>query len=333
MNADLRRKLFYSLAGALLLYVILVLWSDLQEVQGALHAFPWQWLPAVMGLALFNYTIRLLRWQSWLKLVGVRISRWDSSRIFGIGSLMMMTPGKVGELLKAYMVKNIDGTPMRVTAPILLSERIIDGIAMLILASLGLVAFPEPRAQLVAALLLASFVAGIVVIQVRPLALRVLALAHHLPGVRKVSDQLYAIYDSSYVLFRPGPLLWALGIGLLAWGTSGIAFGVVLVGFGAPLSWQTFWMAIFVFNLSTVIGAVVALPGGLGGFEGSAVFWLIRLFGLSTASATAAALVVRFCTLWLGVGIGFVSFLLWNHLLAGAEAVDRSKQLQPLPDR
>jgi hypothetical protein len=25
--------------------------------------------------------------------------------------------------------------------------------------------------------------------------------------------------------------------------------------------------------------------------------------------------------------------LLWNHLLAGAEAVDRSKQLQPLPDR
>jgi uncharacterized membrane protein YbhN (UPF0104 family) len=117
-------------------------------------------------------------------------------------------------------------------------------------------------------------------------------------------------------------------MGVVAWGTSGLAFGVVLAGFGAPLDWQTMFMAVFIFNISTVIGAVVALPGGLGGFEGSAVFWVVRLFGMSTATATAAALVIRFCTLWLGVGIGFVSFLLWHDLLAGAENVDRKSALR-----
>ena len=327
MNQDLRRKLILSLVGALILYIVLVLWSDIRSVQSALQSFPWQWFPFVLALALINYFVRMMRWHWWLGLVGAKVSWWDSSRIFGIGSLMMMTPGKVGELLKAYMVKNVNGAPMSLTAPIIVSERVIDGIAMLLLAGIGLIAFPEPRAQSVAVLLLAAFIVGIIVIQIRPLALRVLAFAHRVPIIRRFSDQLYTLYDSSYMLFRPGPLLLALAMGVLAWGTSGLAFGVALVGFGAELSWQTFFMAVFIFNISTVIGAVVALPGGLGGFEGSAVFWVVRLFGMSAATATAAALVIRFCTLWLSVGIGFVSFLLWHGLLAGAESVDRKAVL------
>jgi uncharacterized membrane protein YbhN (UPF0104 family) len=117
--------------GALLLYIVLVCGATWNELQSALRAFPWQWLPLVLGLALINYVVRLLRWHWWLGLVNVQISRWDSARVFGVGSLMVMTPGKVGELLKSYMVKNITGTPMSVTAPIIVAERIIDGIAML----------------------------------------------------------------------------------------------------------------------------------------------------------------------------------------------------------
>jgi uncharacterized protein (TIRG00374 family) len=225
----------------------------------------------------------------------------------------------VGELLKSYMVKNVTGTPMSNTAPVIVSERVIDGIAMLLLASVGLLAFPEPRAQMLALALLVVFLVGIVIIQIRPLALKVLSFAHHIPVVRKFSDSLLAIYDSSYTIFRPLPLLLALTLGLAAWGTSGLAFGLVLVGFGAPLTWQTLFIAVFIFNISTVIGAVFAMPGGLGGFEGSAVFWVIRLFGLPAATATAAALLIRFCTLWLGVGIGVISFVLWSDLLAGAD--------------
>ena len=69
------------------------------------------------------------------------------------------------------------------------------------------------------------------------------------------------------------------------------------------------------------------MPGGVGGFEGSSVFWTNRLFGMELAAATAAALLVRFCTLWLGVAIGAVSFLLWPDLLAGAETMDQRAQM------
>ena len=318
MSPDLRKKLIWSLVGALLLYVVIALLSDWQELAAALRSFPWQWLPLIVGLALINYVVRVFRWHWWLEMVGVRIARSDSARIFGVGSLMVMTPGKVGELLKSYMVKNVTGAPMSSTAPVIVSERVIDGIAMLLLASVGLAAFPEPRAQAVAVVLLLAFAVGIAIIQYRPLALKALAFAHRIPVVHKFSDSLLAIYDSSYTIFRPRHLLWALFLGVLCWGTSGLAFGIVLVGFGAPLTWQTLFMAVFIFNISTVIGALFAMPGGLGGFEGSAVFWVIRLFGMPAATATAAALLIRFCTLWLGVGIGVVSFLLWSNLLAGA---------------
>ena len=73
---------------------------------------------------------------------------------------------------------------------------------------------------------------------------------------------------------------------------------------------------------------MLALPGGLGGVEGSMVALSIRFLGLGSATATAAALLTRFCTLWLGVGIGVVSFFLWPGLLAGSENAQREQAVQ-----
>jgi glycosyltransferase 2 family protein len=326
MSADLTRKLIYSLIFALLVYMGLALWSDWNELTRALTDFPWLWLPAVVGLTLVNYGCRLFKWQWYLGLLGVPIARGDSARIFGIGMLMVMTPGKAGEFLKSYMVKTVTGTPMSVTAPAVLAERMTDGLAMLMLASLGLFAFPYPTARWVAAITSLCLLAAIIVIQIRPLALWFLGLGRQLPVVKRFADHLFTFYESSYLIFRPRNLLIALAIGLVSWSAEGVAYYLVLVGFGAPAGGETLLIAIFIFSISTVIGAVFAMPGGLGGVEGSLLFLSTSLLGLDRASGTAAALLIRFCTLWMGVGIGVVSFALWPHLLAGAEGVRR----QPL---
>ncbi|MEZ4618536.1 MAG: hypothetical protein R2867_23890 [Caldilineaceae bacterium] len=64
---------------------------------------------------------------------------------FGVGMLMVMTPGKAGEFLKSYMVKNVTGTPMAVTAPVVLAEH-DRWRSYLLLASVGLFAYPDPKA-------------------------------------------------------------------------------------------------------------------------------------------------------------------------------------------
>jgi uncharacterized protein (TIRG00374 family) len=320
MNAGLQRKFLYSLVIALLVYIGLALYSDWEQLTAALNNFPWLLLFPVLGLTLVNYVGRCLRWHWYLRLLGSPIRFWDSVRTFGVGMLMVMTPGKAGEFLKPYMVKNVTKTPMSVTAPVILAERMLDGMAMLILAAAGLFAFPNTTARLVAALVLATFVVFIIVVQVRPLALWAIGIGEKLPVVKRFAHQLQVFYESTRVVFGLRNLLIAVGVGAICWAAEGIAYYLVLVGFGAPAGGYTLLIAIFIFCISTVIGAAVAMPGGLGGVEGSLVALSVQILSLPTAVATAAALLIRFCTLWFGVLLGVVSFLLWPTLLAGADA-------------
>jgi glycosyltransferase 2 family protein len=319
MSTDLTRKIIFSLVFGLLVYVALAFWSDWRQLTAALMEFPWLWLPAVVALTLVNYMGRLLKWQWYLELLGVEITRKESAKVFGVGMLMVMTPGKAGEFLKSYMVKNVNATPMSVTAPAVLAERMTDGLAMLMLASVGLFAFPYPTARIAALTAAVGIVATLVVIQIRPLALRLLEIARRLPVIKRIAGNLSRLYESSYLIFRPRNLLIALSIGIVSWAAEGVAYYLVLVGFGAQPGLSTLSLAIFIFCISTVIGAVFAMPGGLGGVEGSLVFLSMSLLAMSQAHATAAALLIRFCTLWMGVGIGVVSFLLWSHLLTSAD--------------
>ena len=318
MSTDLRRKILWSLILALAIYVALVIYGDWQALTRTLADFPWSWLPAVFGLTLVNYLGRLIKWHWYLHLVGVPTPWRDSARIFGVGMIMVMTPGKVGEFLKSYMVKNVTGAPMRITAPVILAERMTDGLAMLILAGLGLFAFPDPRTRWLAGLILLAMLVAVTVIQIRPLALWFLGAARRLPMLRRFATGMADFYESSYTLFRPRNLLISVGIGTLSWLCEGLAYYLVLVGLGVTAGLEAAFIAVFIFSISTVIGAVVATPGGLGGTEGGLVALSEQLLGLGRSPATAAALLVRFATLWFGVAIGLVSLALWPELLAGA---------------
>ncbi len=337
MSSDLRKKIVYSLGLALLVYVGLALYSDWGDLRIALSDFPWLWMPAVIALTLVNYTGRVLRWHWYLRILGVPIRLRDSARIFGVGMLMVMTPGKAGEFLKSYMVKNVVGTPMSRTAPVVLAERATDAAAMVILATVGLLLYPDPRTRLVAIGVLGSFFLFVVAIQIRPLAYWAIGLGERIPFVRRFVSTLQELYESSYIVFGPRNMSISVLVGMFCWGAEGIAYFVVLVGFGVQPTVDSILVAVFIFSISTVIGAIIALPGGLGGVEGSMVALSRRLFGLSAATATGAALLTRFSTLWMGIGIGVISFFLWPDLLAGAEeaqqeqstaAVDNATQLE-----
>lgn len=319
MGAELRNKFLWSLLLALIVYMALILYADWQALMSALAGFPWPWIPLVLGLTLLNYTGRLLKWYWYLHLVGVAIDFATSSRIFGVGMLMVMTPGKIGEFLKSYMVKNVTGTPMSITAPVVLAERLTDGLAMLILAGVGLLAFDDVTTRLVAAVALLAIVAIILVVQIRPLALWMLNFGEKLPVVNRFAHSLHEFYESSYRLLRPRNLLIAVGIGVASWLCEGLAFFVVLSGMGITPDVEMALLAVFIFSISTVVGALIATPGGLGGTEGSLVALSGQLLGMARTPATAAALLIRFATLWFGVGIGLLSLVLWPNLLRGAE--------------
>ena len=103
-----------------------------------LSGFPFHLLIIILGLALFNYTVRWIKWHYYLSVIGAKaISYTDSAAIFVSWFVLALSPGKVAELLKSAVLKRMTGTPITRSAPIIVAERATDGLGMLILGAIG----------------------------------------------------------------------------------------------------------------------------------------------------------------------------------------------------
>ena len=108
-----------------------------------------------------------------------------------------------------------------------------------------------------------------------------------------------------------------MGVGLISWSSEGVAFFLVLVGLGVPASFELVLLAIFILALSSILGGASTLPGGLGAAEATMAGTLVVLVGLSQEVAATATLLIRFFTLWFGVGLGILTVVIWRKMLFG----------------
>lgn len=312
MLDQLRGRLLIGVTAGVVVVIAIVLILDGDALVSALRDFDWRFLPIVILLTVINYVLRFMKWQYYLRLLDVRtLSLRDSALIFLAGFTMVMTPGKVGEMLKSYLIRVRTGTPMTRTAPIIFAERFSDGFAMLILAAIGLATFRYGWQVLLIGAVIS--VAGLIILQQDRLIHRVLGRIGMTRAGRGRTEALERLYDSTRVLLRPRPFLTAVGIGVVSWFGECVAFFLVIVGLGIPGSWDLLLAATFVFASSTWIGGASMLPGGLGAAELSVAGLLLLVVDdplMTTSLAGAATLLIRFATLWFGVLIGVVG--LWR---------------------
>jgi uncharacterized membrane protein YbhN (UPF0104 family) len=222
--------------------------------------------------------------------------------VFLAGLALSITPGKVGELVKSYLLRDRAGVPVAASAPVVVMERLTDVMAVVLLGLAGLVlpasrGLPRPvLLALAAALLLCG--AGMLLV-----AGRHSDWVLGLPGLRRWRGALGASRHGLRRLMSPGALAAALSLAALAWLSEGVALWVLLRGLDAPLS---VLQAVPIYAAATLVGAVTALPGGLVGTEGSMVA-LLQQAGVARSPASAATLLVRLATLWFAVSIGLLA--------------------------
>src|SRR3989304_432305 len=142
MLGSLRNKLLVSLVLGLVVVFGLMVYGDFPSMVEALGRFKWAYVPAILALTLLNYVLRFIKWHYYVGLVGARdVKKLDSFLLFFSGLSMVMTPGKLGEWLKSYLLREISGVPVSRSAPIIIAERLTDGVAMGLLALGGLLVF------------------------------------------------------------------------------------------------------------------------------------------------------------------------------------------------
>jgi uncharacterized protein (TIRG00374 family) len=311
MQRQIRRRLLTGLLLGIVVASLLVFFGNGRDVVHALGQFDWRLAPLVVALVLANYALRFLKWQYYLSIAGVSaLGRRQSLLIYLSGFSMAMTPGKVGELLKAWFIRDRTGTPVTTTIPVVLAERVTDGAALLALAGTGALVFQQSRPVLL--LITAGFVAVLVLLRYEPAAQKLIGWAGRVRLLRSRAGSLAHFYASLRVVLRVRAFLWGLIISIISWFGECVAFFFILVGLGLEPTPQLLLAATFVFGASAWLGGASMLPGGLGATEASMAGLLLLTIdqpAMTTAVASTATLLIRFATLWLGAAIGVVALL------------------------
>jgi len=304
-----RRGLLIALSLGILVYLAYALWAGWDEVASALASFNLRWLPLLLLLSLGNYGIRYLRWEMYLRTLSIKVAFTTSLAIFLAGLAMTITPGKVGEFLKSYLLKKSAGIPMATSAPVVLAERITDLLSLLLLASFGVASYGGAQGMLVLVAAATLVLSVLVVLQSRPLTQWALSVLAKLPVGAQLAPKIEELLSASRSLLGLRPLALGLLLATVAWFCECLGYYWAFDAFpdspGLELS-----VAVFAYSFSTVAGVVS--PGGIGPTD----IGLIELAcqfteGLSERRdlAAAASFVVRICTLWFAVLLGAVALM------------------------
>lgn len=318
--SNLRQKLMISVVLGIVVFAALVVYGDVRNVGENLADFRWELAPLVLAIAAGNYVLRWAKWHYYLRRIGeTSVSRGDSFLIFMSGLGMVVTPAKVGEWLKCYLLKDRYGTPVVRSTPILFAERLTDALGLMVLALAGVVAFQRDLWPLVALVTLGSAIV-IAVSRHRPAWRGMVHAVRRVPLAGRLTPQIDEMAESNYRLMDPWGVVLMTGLSVIAWGTQVVAFYLVLIGLGVDASGETFTKASFILPISTLGAAILLLPGGLGVAETGIASLTESLLETTRGVASTATLLIRVATLWFAVVLGLIAFFVVVRRDAVAQA-------------
>lgn len=278
------------------------------------------WQGAVLlALSLVNYVFRGLRWHLFTRRLGLPTTLGQDMRHFLGGFAMVVTPGRVGELVRMRWLRRETGWAFERTAPLALVDRASDLAAMALILGLS-VSFAATGVTGAVPVTILALMAAYVATRPRLLAACV-TLAHRLIGrLPRVFGRIRAAARSLDRFSGMGALVPALGLGITGWIAEGYAFHLLLGWMGAEIGLMK---AIAIFVFATLAGGLTGAPGGVGGAE-AAMIALLALDGVPMEVSVPATAIIRVTTLWFALAVGMAVFPFAERLsLRGADALEK----------
>lgn len=266
---------------------------------------------AVNGVAVM---MKSFKWKIIVNTVQPEFSLFASVRAFLIGfSFSVMTPAKLGDLIRAYYVRDENCTTGRALSTVV-TDRLID-IAMLVaIAGTGIFLFSylyhfEILSFIVLILIIAGVAGGIAVILNKTLLSKILRPFFNLfvPTTMKEKVSLYfhEFYQGLFSFYHhKKAFFFALAIALLSWIPPFIYGYLLALSIGIPLDLSYFVVVIPIISLLDLLPISVS---GIGTRDAALIF-LFGLKGISAESAVAFSMLYLFMSYWL---VALVGALFW----------------------
>jgi uncharacterized protein (TIRG00374 family) len=294
-----RAYTFGIVAASTAIILAVILYGDVGDITANLRLMSLDRILIILALSFSNFIFRFLRWHIYTRTVGLALVPSDSITVFVSGLAMVMTPARFGEIAKAFILRQINGSPLSTTVPIIVVERLMDLAAVALLSTLGLRLVSSGQSLI---FIPATFILiSLVVLGSKRGAAFTYRLAPR--KLRITGSEALRVFRS---LLHPSTLAVSIVLSVLAWASQ-----------GAGLWWTvTIWSSSFnlmegiaIYAIATLAGALSLLPGGLLGTEITMVA-LLESSGVDRAVASSSTVVIRVFTLWFAVALGLAA--LWR---------------------
>jgi len=295
--------------SAIGLYAIFFMMSDLTIVYEKLLNFDTTYLPIILLLIPISWLILYLRWNLLLKHNDIKIPTKKNMEIYFSGFALSITPGKIGELLKSQFLKTKFDVPRKITAPLIIVEKIYHLIGLVIISILGVYYLDISSYIIIGATIF--LVVGLVLLFSKKLFNKFLNLINKIKFISKWTDSLSESYDVVTTSLKGKTFVFATMYSVLFWLIESIIVFFILKSF--EINAFDFFRITSTYIASIILGVLSFLPEGIGVVEGS-LLGMFNVIGIETSLTFTVVVLIRVFTLWSSVVVGLISLKLCGVL-------------------
>ena len=309
---------------------------DLAEVWYHMRTARYGWLLPGVAIYFFGVWARTWRWHYMLR----AIKSIPLLRLFPVVCIGYMGnnifPARIGELLRAYVLRQTEDVPISSSLATILVERIFDGVTMLLFVFVGLPLAPSIPGNwrqfvIVFSLLFFGALGFFFFLAASPQRTQIAyswVIDRLLPArlrepVRGFADRFL---EGLYFLRSPRDVLMIFLTSLVVWLSETMKYWFVMHAFDFEVSFFVLMLMNGVVNLFTTIPSA---PGYIGTFDEPGIE-ILKAFGVNENIAAAYTLVLH-AALWLPItalGIWYV----WRMSLSWQDLSEASRVREEQPE-
>jgi hypothetical protein len=310
------KKKIVGIAFSAIFLVLAFYRANFAQIGEALIGVKIGWLVLAAAVYICNFIPRTLRWRRLLlPLKSFRF--YELLPVILVGYMANnLLPMRIGELFRAYFLREKGGVSGTSALATILVERVCDGLTLVLVLAVVLVFFPQKEwvnivGWTAGAVFLTGFIGAIVLPRCKGLIQKIphLSTLKDKPWGKWLTAKYWAFLLGLKGLSSPADFASVGVLSGLIWLIEGLVLYLVTLAFGLSFSTQDIALVLVIINLSTMIPSG---PGFIGTFQYAFVL-SFGLFGISkeVAIATSIATQLVFFCIVNPVGIG----LLWKHNL------------------
>lgn len=286
--------------GTIAIYALFVMFSDVSILIKKFQTIELSYVFLGIIVVFLGLVVRALRWFYMMKNLDVKINLRSCMMIYFAGTAFGLTPGRFGEVIKSHYLKRLMNIPLTTSAPTILVERLMDVFAILIITISAFFLIGIQNGSIFIGCVVLAF--SLLLIYQKILLIKLVQRMASIPLLKKISQNLIPAIDILFISTRPKAMAQTLSLSIISWLLESMVVYFILKAFGIQISVPT---SAYIFVISSLIGSISFLPGGVGATEGG-LLGLFYLQHISYNDAIGPVLIIRIIVLWMTIIFGAI---------------------------